>query len=231
MSKDEETREPLTRRLRALAFGGGAFDTIMQLGVVHALLVSRGKAPDHVVGVSAGAVNAAALAEILQSGESLQDPADRMAMQVRRLRSFLDAYFEFPQALLGSVLPDTFEVNAKQPLKPIELPIHFEQERKSRADATRSRDRASRTESDVASAGMLDQKRCRPSSLDEISAQSFSIDPGVENSVESTASFSNRVFSQPEGRRRADNNSMACDAFPRVTAATARSITPACALN
>lgn len=140
MSKDAADPKvpPATRRLRALAFGGGAFDTIMQLGVVHALLVSRGKAPDHVVGISAGAVNAAALAEILQAGETLPDTA-RMAMQVRRLRSFLDAYLDFLPALADSVLPDTFEVNAKQPLKPVELPIHFERERQSRADATRSK--------------------------------------------------------------------------------------------
>ncbi|HJU06241.1 MAG TPA: patatin-like phospholipase family protein, partial [Nitrospiraceae bacterium] len=38
----------------ALAFRGGGFDTIMQLGVIHALMVSERRAPDAVAGVSAG---------------------------------------------------------------------------------------------------------------------------------------------------------------------------------
>ncbi|HSP15325.1 MAG TPA: patatin-like phospholipase family protein [Thermoanaerobaculia bacterium] len=126
------------RRMRALAFGGGGFDTIMQLGVAHALLVTQGKAPDHVVGISAGAINAAALAEILQAGGDQSEPG-RAAMKARRLREFLDAYLEFPALLLNSVLPDTFEINAKTPLKPVELPIHFDEERRSRADAVRSK--------------------------------------------------------------------------------------------
>ncbi len=55
--------------VRTLNFAGGAFDSIMQIGVAHALLVIQGRAPDAVVGVSVGAVNAAAIAEILQAGE------------------------------------------------------------------------------------------------------------------------------------------------------------------
>jgi len=128
------------RRLRALAFGGGAFDTIMQLGVVHALLVSRGKAPDHVVGVSAGAVNAAALADVLQAGNDPSLTSDQqMEQRVRRLRYFLDTYLELPGQLLASTLPDTFEIRAKQPLQPLELPIHVPEERSSRADAVRNK--------------------------------------------------------------------------------------------
>jgi len=46
--------------VRALAFSGGLFDTAMQLGVAHALLVSRAEPPDIAVGVSTGAVNAVA---------------------------------------------------------------------------------------------------------------------------------------------------------------------------
>src|SRR6266699_4286144 len=53
--------------IRVLAFAGGGFDTAMQLGVVHALLVSRARAPDIVIGCSAGAVSAVALAEVLQA--------------------------------------------------------------------------------------------------------------------------------------------------------------------
>ena len=134
----QEQAPPAQRRLRALAFGAGAFDTIMQLGVVHALLVSRGKAPDHVVGISAGAVNAAALADVLQYGDDL--PLEqRMQAKVRRLRYFLDSYLELPSELLASSLPDTFEIRAKEPLRPLESPVHLPQERSSRADAVRSK--------------------------------------------------------------------------------------------
>ena len=126
------------RRLRALAFGGGAFDTIMQMGVVHALLVSRGQAPDHVVGISAGAVNAAALGEVLQAGEGLP-PEQRLAARVHKLRGFLDAYADLPRTFANSALPDAFEVNAKRALKPLELPIHLPDERRSRAEASRGK--------------------------------------------------------------------------------------------
>lgn len=109
----------------------------MQMGVVHALLVSRGAPPDHVVGISAGAVNAAALAEILQEGSG--KPSERLVARVRRLRAFLDTYVELPRTLVNAALPDAFEINAKRPLQPIELPIHLPEERKSRADASRSK--------------------------------------------------------------------------------------------
>ncbi len=55
--------------IRALTFAGGAFDTVMQLGVAHAFCVSQAKAPDAVVGLSAGSIHAVALAEVLQAGE------------------------------------------------------------------------------------------------------------------------------------------------------------------
>lgn len=132
--------QPPKRRLRALAFAGGAFDTIMQMGVVHALLVSRSKAPDYVVGISAGAVNAAALAEVMQEGQGENlSRKDRLIARVRRLRLFLDTYLELPRMFGNSSLPDAFEVNAKRPLRPLELPVHLPNERKSRADAVRSK--------------------------------------------------------------------------------------------
>ncbi|MDJ0655682.1 MAG: patatin-like phospholipase family protein [Xanthomonadales bacterium] len=58
--------------VRALNFSGSAFDTVMQLGVAHALLVIQGRAPDIITGVSAGAIQAAAVAEILQAGEQAE---------------------------------------------------------------------------------------------------------------------------------------------------------------
>jgi predicted acylesterase/phospholipase RssA len=129
---------PSGERIRALSFNGGGFDTVMQLGVAHALLVSNGQPPDYVVGISAGAINAAALAEVLQSGEGLPEE-QRRAAQVRRLREFINSYVEVPQEIVNSTLPDTFEINAQKALHPIELPVHFQEERKSRDDANRSR--------------------------------------------------------------------------------------------
>ena len=57
------------RHVRVVAFSSGGFDTAMHLGVVHAMLVAQARAPDLVAGVSAGAINAAALAEVLQAGD------------------------------------------------------------------------------------------------------------------------------------------------------------------
>jgi len=123
---------------RVLAFAGGGFDTAMQLGVAHALLVSDSKPPNCVVGVSAGAMNAAALIEILQAGDGL-DASDRKKAQVARLREFLERYPEVPRDLLASILPDAFEVNQRAPLESVKLPIHFAEERKVRDAAIRAR--------------------------------------------------------------------------------------------
>src|SRR5213592_4642313 len=71
--------------VRAITFSGGALDTVMQLGVVHALLVARARAPDVVVGVSAGAVNAVALAEVLKAGDGLPDHPEWTALPAPEL--------------------------------------------------------------------------------------------------------------------------------------------------
>ncbi len=126
------------QEVRAFAFAGGGFDTAMQLGVAHALLVSRRQAPDVVVGISAGAVNAVTLAEILQAGQNLPDPQARLA-QITLFRKFLNEYQEAPGALLRSILPDAYEVNFNQGLRPVELPIHSPRERRERARAFRAR--------------------------------------------------------------------------------------------
>jgi len=120
----------------------------MQLGVAHALLVCRGAAPDYAVGVSAGAINAAALAEILQAGDKLP-PEAQLAARIEKLRQFLNAYREIPQNLLDAILPDTFEVNDNQPLTPLELPIHFVQERADRKKANVSKAGIARLLNDV----------------------------------------------------------------------------------
>jgi predicted acylesterase/phospholipase RssA len=125
-------------RLRAIAFGAGGFDTAMQLGVAHALLVARGVVPDYAAGISAGAINAAVLAEILQAGEGLNEP-ERRGAQVDTFRKFLASFQELPADLLRSIVPDAYEINASRPLAPIQLPIHFDAERDGRDAANHSR--------------------------------------------------------------------------------------------
>src|SRR5262249_24662137 len=105
------------RPVRALAFSGGGYDPALQLGVTHALLVSRGKAPDVVVGVSAGAANAVALAEILQAGGPARGH-EKLLAQVSRFRQVLEAFREAPGSLLRSVLPDPYPIAAPNPLPP-----------------------------------------------------------------------------------------------------------------
>lgn len=105
--------------VRALNFASGGFDTIMQLGVAQALLVIRGRAPDVVVGVSAGAVQAAALVEVLQAGNKDQGFAERQRERVKRLRSFIAECQDAPQRLIDSLLPDPYQTTAHAPLRPV----------------------------------------------------------------------------------------------------------------
>lgn len=140
--------------VRAIAFSSGGFDTAMQLGVVHAILTIQGKAPDAVVGCSAGAVNAVALAEILQAGSDPQVerdwdtlPAaqqqrrleDRQRSRISRFRQILDAYLNARGEMVRAFAPDTLQVEARQPLAPLELPIHDQLEREKRREELRSR--------------------------------------------------------------------------------------------
>ena len=146
--------------IRAVAFSSGGFDTAMQLGLVHALLTIQGRAPDAVVGVSAGAVNAAALAEILQAGvdpavalnidlksqnktkldqelqksddDLVQAAKERQGIRVARFRQFLEAYLSAPGELGRAFMLDTLQVESGKPLRPLELPVHHEKERKYR---------------------------------------------------------------------------------------------------
>ncbi len=137
------------RPVRALSFSTGLFDTAMQLGVGHALLVIRGRAPDVVVGVSAGAVNAAAVAEILQAGTTVAPTTDperraedhrrRREARVARFREIFAAFQQAPTELLRAMLPDTYQVQARRPLAPVSLPIHHAQERAHRAEAVNTR--------------------------------------------------------------------------------------------
>jgi predicted acylesterase/phospholipase RssA len=134
-------------RKRALLFVGGVRDAAMQLGVAHAMLVARSAPPDFVVGMSAGAVNAAAIAEILQAGPAKLSPEeqeklpfdDRVPFQVDKLREFIDSYAEIPGTVMSTLLPDSLEVLAREPLEPLELPIHFDAEREAREVANEAK--------------------------------------------------------------------------------------------
>ncbi len=132
--------------VRAISFAGGGFDTLMQLGVTHALLVIKGRAPDAVVGVSAGAIQAAALAETLQAGGK-QGPdavADEdypriLEKRVQRFREFLSAARAAPTRLIDAILPDAYQVDANDPLRPLETPVFAREERARRKRGLRTR--------------------------------------------------------------------------------------------
>jgi len=134
-------------------FSGGAFGTAMQLGVAHALLVSRNEAPDVVVGVSAGAVNAAAVAEILQAGEGLEDEA-RLDAQTARFREVFAAYQAAPGELVSALKPDSTQIDARRPLEALSLPIHLQEERTRRQEAIEARSGLIRTFNMVLNLGL-----------------------------------------------------------------------------
>src|SRR5258705_8942116 len=81
--------------IRALSFAGGGFDTAMQLGVVHALLVTSARPPDVVIGASAGAVSAVPLPEGLQASD-MDDPGPKVA----RFRELFEAYRRAPGEII-----------------------------------------------------------------------------------------------------------------------------------
>ncbi|MGH7515058.1 MAG: patatin-like phospholipase family protein [Gemmatimonadales bacterium] len=110
--------------VRVLAFAGGGFETARQLGVVHALLVTRGEAPHMVIGSSAGAVNAVAAAEILQAGGE--------EARVARFREIFESYLDCPRDLAHSMFPDTYEIDVHKPLEQLRLPIQADVERENR---------------------------------------------------------------------------------------------------
>ena len=114
------------------AFGGGAFDTTMYLGVVHALLVSERRAPDIVLGVSAGALAATALAEVLRAGSNLSSPQKIVEARVARFREFLNAYRDAPGELRRAFMPDLFELTGRAPLATMNSPLHCNVERNDR---------------------------------------------------------------------------------------------------
>jgi predicted acylesterase/phospholipase RssA len=139
--------------IRAINFSSGGFDTLMHLGVIHALVVIHGRAPDAVVGLSAGAIHAAALPEVLQAGGAaekkfLEDRRSewsnlqiddkrtlqrmRVFARVERLRHFIERAQRAPERLLDAILPDASQVDAGQPLHPLRQPRLSPEEREER---------------------------------------------------------------------------------------------------
>lgn len=126
------------RTIRAIAFAGGGFDTANQLGLIHALVVGRCQPPDLVAGISAGAVNAVTLAEVMHAGNPAVHEPDRAA-QVARFREIFEAVRDYPDEFFRHSFPDPFEVDARAPLKPAPLPLHFQEERDERLKALNAR--------------------------------------------------------------------------------------------
>src|SRR5471032_2758137 len=101
----DRTRTPHTseacsvakRPYRIISFPGAGFDTVMQMGVVHALLVTRRKPPDMVGGVSVGAITATALVEVLQANAGLKASTDEdEEVRVARFSEMLEAFRNAP---------------------------------------------------------------------------------------------------------------------------------------
>jgi len=135
MPPTTDTADEVPRRgetdLFALSFGPGAFDTMVQLGVIHALLVAHRRPPNVVLGLSAGAINAVAL------GEVFAEPGGTHG-QVSRFRELLNAARNSLRVLRHELSPDPLELNTTHALTPMTLPIHHEQERAERAKALHS---------------------------------------------------------------------------------------------
>lgn len=117
--------------LFALSFGSGAFDAMVQLGVIHALLVARRRPPNVVLGLSAGAINAVALGEVFAEPGGLDG-------QVSRFREILNAARNSLRVLRHELSPDPLELNTEHALAPMELPIHHRKERDERVGALRA---------------------------------------------------------------------------------------------
>lgn len=123
---------------RVFSFPGAGFDTVLHMGVVHALLVTRRRAPDMVAGVSVGAITATVLGDVLHTGAEAS-PEEAGELRVARFNELLEAFRNAPTTVLKGFFPDPLETNSAHALKPVELPRHFQEERESRRAAVASR--------------------------------------------------------------------------------------------
>ncbi len=128
------------RSYRVVSFPGAGLDTVLQMGVIHALLITRRKAPDMVAGISVGAITAAALGEVFHASAGAGASAEEdEEVRVARFSELLEAFRTAPSTVLKSFFPDPLETNAAHALKPVELPRHFKEERDSRQESVASR--------------------------------------------------------------------------------------------
>ena len=158
------------RPIRAINFSSGGFDTLMQLGVIHSLVVIQGRAPDIVIGLSAGSIHATALPEILQAGDDAEtnylegkskewaalNSDERHELQrlrvlarVERLRHYIECAQRAPGRLLDAILPDAYQIDAGQPLQPLQQPRLSQRERSERRAFVVTRSGLARLYNDV----------------------------------------------------------------------------------
>lgn len=125
---------------RVFSFPGAGFDTVLHMGLVHALLVTRRRAPDMVAGLSVGAITATILGDVLTTGSgSGRSEKETEEAQVARFCELLEAFRNAPNTVLKGFFPDPLETNSSHALKPVELPRHFQEEREGRREAVASR--------------------------------------------------------------------------------------------
>ena len=122
----------------ALALAGGGINTVFQLGVAHALLVIRGRAPDLIAGISSGAIHATAIAEIMKAGSGVQDDQERLQKQFERFHFYLDECLSAPAQLTSMLLPDAYQVQSGTPLEPLRLASQTPLERRHREEGVGS---------------------------------------------------------------------------------------------
>lgn len=147
--------------IRAINFSAGGLDSVMQLGVIHALTVIQGKAPDAVLGLSVGAVNAVGLAEVIHAGEDAEraaiekkekEPgalftddelrdvqAARLVARAERLRELIEAAQRAPERLFDALLPDAYQIDDTRPLAPLRQPRFSHSERQKRGEFVAAR--------------------------------------------------------------------------------------------
>ena len=111
----------------------------MQLGVTHAFMISRAQPPDVVAGISAGAIHATVLAEVLKSGENAEDDEARLIKQVEVFTTFLEEELSAPGRLISLLLPDAYQVESRAPLEPLAVPTQSKLEQADRDKSVSSR--------------------------------------------------------------------------------------------
>src|SRR5688572_33308978 len=90
-----------TRPYRVLSFPGAGLDTVMQMGVIHAFLVTRRKAPEMAAGISVGAITATALGEVFHANV-VEGATAREIEEVRvaRFSELLEGFRNAPSTVL-----------------------------------------------------------------------------------------------------------------------------------